>query len=191
MAQIGWRFILKANDLGFLKEPDEIEDAMGCEKTFRDGLYAGRFTQRGNGLKNAIYSHYSDGKGIIHTVESGWDRSQNREERWQRKNHCARIDDMDPGDDRIPAGIHFVDFQVYESRTGNTDNVYIEKDGRSFGWTQDDQGKWSHINQFRFAEGMDRANLGWADFDGDGQNHIICIEKFSGDGRVFYKSGPQ
>ncbi|RYP36160.1 hypothetical protein DL767_003492 [Monosporascus sp. MG133] len=68
--------ILEADDLGFLKEPHEIEDAVGCEKTFGDGVYAGGLTQRGSGLDDGTYRHYSDEKVIIYTLESGWDRNR-------------------------------------------------------------------------------------------------------------------
>ncbi|RYP80286.1 hypothetical protein DL770_006285 [Monosporascus sp. CRB-9-2] len=245
-AQIRWRSILEADDLGFLTEPHEIEDVMECEETFGDGVHAGGLTQRGSGLDGGTYRHCRDEKGIIHTVKSGWDRNQwsfaqlfssERDDipGWleksdgrvvdgvlrnagNEKSRFAKIEDLDLGGDCISAGIHFVDVSgdglddficiansgeafaaiigidlpvrfADISGTGRSDYVCIEKDGRSWGWTQDDQGKWSHIDQFKFADGMGRANLRWADVDSDSRNDMICIDKFSGDGRVFYNQG--
>ncbi|KUJ11379.1 uncharacterized protein LY89DRAFT_739567 [Mollisia scopiformis] len=37
--------------------------------------------------------------------------------------------------------------------------------------------------------GKDRANLRWADVDGDGKDDMLWIEKFSGDGYVWYNDG--
>ncbi|RYP62853.1 hypothetical protein DL771_009547 [Monosporascus sp. 5C6A] len=112
MAQIWWKSILKAADLGFLKEPHEIEDAVGWEKAVGDGVYAEGLTQRGSGLDDGTYHHYGDERDTFlgcfekldgHVVYGDWRSSGNE------KNRFAKIEDLDPDDDCIPAGIHSVD----------------------------------------------------------------------------------
>ncbi|KAI8261062.1 Multidomain esterase [Colletotrichum sp. SAR 10_98] len=73
--------------------------------------------------------------------------------------------------------------------SGRADYVCVEKDGRMWGWTQDGNGGWTHVDQFFSAKGHDRANLQFADVDGDGKADIIWIEKFTGDSFVYYNLG--
>ncbi|KAF5507162.1 Multidomain esterase [Colletotrichum aenigma] len=73
--------------------------------------------------------------------------------------------------------------------SGRADYVCVEKDGRMWGWTQDGNGGWTHVDQFFSAKGHDRANLQFADVDGDGKSDIIWIEKFTGDSFVYYNLG--
>ncbi|KAI8222584.1 Multidomain esterase [Colletotrichum sp. SAR 10_96] len=73
--------------------------------------------------------------------------------------------------------------------SGRADYVCVEKDGRMWGWTQDGNGDWTHVDQFFSAKGHDRANLQFADVDGDGKADIIWIEKFTGDSFVYYNLG--
>ncbi|CAG8901464.1 unnamed protein product [Penicillium egyptiacum] len=75
------------------------------------------------------------------------------------------------------------------SGSGRADYLCVEKDGRSWGWTQSETGSWEYIDQFKFAEGMDRANLHWADVNGDGKADMIHTDKFNGDGSVWYNKG--
>ncbi|KAJ5352116.1 hypothetical protein N7452_001090 [Penicillium brevicompactum] len=72
---------------------------------------------------------------------------------------------------------------------GKADYLCVEKDGRSSGYVHRDGGSWDHINQFKFAEGKDRANLHWADVDGDGKADMIHTNKFNGDGAVWLNKG--
>ncbi|KAI8190758.1 hypothetical protein KHU50_000383 [Colletotrichum sp. SAR 10_65] len=45
------------------------------------------------------------------------------------------------------------------------------------------------VFDYQFAIGKDRANLHWADVDGDGKDDMLWIEKFSGDTWVWYNGG--
>jgi hypothetical protein len=45
-------------------------------------------------------------------------------------------------------------------------------------------------NQIKYSEGYDRANLQFADVNGDGRADYIWIDKFTGDGYVWYNMGP-
>jgi len=65
---------------------------------------------------------------------------------------------------------------------GRADYLCIEKDGRVSGFTQDDDGTWTHIPQIKFTDGKDRANLRWADINGDGKADMIWVNKWDGSG---------
>ncbi|THC94729.1 hypothetical protein EYZ11_005768 [Aspergillus tanneri] len=71
---------------------------------------------------------------------------------------------------------------------GRDDYLCVERDGRTWGWVHDDN-HWEYIDQFKFSEGKDRANLHWADVDGDGRADMIHTDKFTGDGSVWYNRG--
>ncbi|KAL5341394.1 hypothetical protein BJX70DRAFT_405980 [Aspergillus crustosus] len=76
------------------------------------------------------------------------------------------------------------------SGNGEADYLCVEPDGRTWGFLQsNDNSGWEHIDQFKFAEGKDRANLHWADVNGDGQADLIHTNKFNGDSTVWYNRG--
>lgn len=72
---------------------------------------------------------------------------------------------------------------------GKGDYLCVEKDGRSSGYVHRDGDSWDHINQFKFSEAKDRANLHWADVNGDGKADMIHTDKFNGDGSVWLNKG--
>ncbi|KAF4998528.1 hypothetical protein FDECE_11769 [Fusarium decemcellulare] len=76
--------------------------------------------------------------------------------------------------------------------TGNNraDYLCIKPDGHVSAFLHQDDGSWKDAGQVKFAEGHDRANLRWADVDGDGREDLLWIEKFSGDTFVAYNGGP-
>lgn len=72
--------------------------------------------------------------------------------------------------------------------TGNkrADQLCIKPNGHVSAHLQSNDGRsWENASQIKFAEGKDRANLRWADVDGDGKDDMIWIEKFSGDAWVW------
>lgn len=72
--------------------------------------------------------------------------------------------------------------------TGNkrADYLCIKPDGYVSAYLHPgDDGSWEDAGQIKFAEDKDRANLRWADVDGDGKDDMIWIEKFSGDSWVW------
>ncbi|KAL4983331.1 hypothetical protein BDW68DRAFT_191412 [Aspergillus falconensis] len=71
---------------------------------------------------------------------------------------------------------------------GKADYLCVEKDGRTWGYLQNDDGN-ELIGQIKFSEGKDRANLHWADVNGDGRADLIHTNKFNGDGTVWYNRG--
>lgn len=88
-------------------------------------------------------------------------------------------------------GLGFFDRPVHladVSGSGKADYLCVEKDGRTWGFVHNDSG-WEYIDQFKFAEGKDRANLHWADVNGDGRADLVHTNKFNGDGTVWYNRG--
>ena len=59
------------------------------------------------------------------------------------------------------------------------------------GWVHNDNDGWDYIDQFKYSEQKDRANLQWADVNGDGKADMIWTDKFTGDGSVWYNLGPR
>ncbi|KAL4861058.1 hypothetical protein BDV12DRAFT_204408 [Aspergillus spectabilis] len=89
-------------------------------------------------------------------------------------------------------GLGFFDRPVHLADiSGNkrADYLCVEKDGRTWGFVQSDVGTWEHIDQFKFSEEKDRANLYWADVNGDGRADMIHTNKFNGDGTVWLNKG--
>ncbi|KAL4860813.1 hypothetical protein BDV12DRAFT_204669 [Aspergillus spectabilis] len=89
-------------------------------------------------------------------------------------------------------GLGFFDRPVHLADiSGNrrADYLCVEKDGRAWGFVQSDVGIWEHIDQFKFSEEKDRANLYWADVNGDGRADMIHTNKFNGDGTVWLNKG--
>ncbi|KAL2819388.1 hypothetical protein BJX63DRAFT_428611 [Aspergillus granulosus] len=88
-------------------------------------------------------------------------------------------------------GIGFFDRPVHMADiTGNgmADYLCVEPDGRTWGYVHDSNG-WEYMDQIKFAEDRDRANLQWADVNGDGRADLIHTNKFTGDGTVWYSNG--
>ncbi|RDW68818.1 putative esterase [Aspergillus mulundensis] len=89
-------------------------------------------------------------------------------------------------------GVGFFDRPVHIADiTGNgrADYLCVERDGRTWGYTQDGANTFTQHTQIKFAEGKDRANLVWADVNGDGRADLIHTNKFNGDGTVWYNRG--
>jgi hypothetical protein len=89
-------------------------------------------------------------------------------------------------------GVGIFDLPVqFADITGNkrADYLCLEKDGRTWGWVQGDDGSFEYIDQVKYSEQKDRANLHWADVNGDGKDDLIWTDKFNGDGWVWYNNG--
>ncbi|KAK8062432.1 carbohydrate esterase family 3 protein [Apiospora hydei] len=76
------------------------------------------------------------------------------------------------------------------SGNGRGDYICMKKDGTAGGYLHNDDGTWTSVNQFKFAEGKDRANFRFHDVNGDGRDDLIWIDKFDGKGYVWYNEGP-
>ncbi|QKX60476.1 uncharacterized protein TRUGW13939_07621 [Talaromyces rugulosus] len=75
------------------------------------------------------------------------------------------------------------------SGNGRGDYLCIEKDGRTWGFVHNSDDSWSYIDQFKYSEQKDRADLRWADVNGDGKADLIWTDKFNGNGWVWYNNG--
>lgn len=64
----------RASDQGLISQPASLECSTG--EGFVPGVYAGGLTQRGSGVGDGIYQHESQEKGVVLTVQSGFDRDQ-------------------------------------------------------------------------------------------------------------------
>ncbi|QKX57197.1 uncharacterized protein TRUGW13939_04305 [Talaromyces rugulosus] len=81
--------------------------------------------------------------------------------------------------------VHFADV----SGNGKGDYLCVEKDGRTWGFIHNNDDGWDYVDQFKYSEQKDRANLHWADVNGDGRADMIHTDKFTGDGTVWYNLG--
>lgn len=84
-------------------------------------------------------------------------------------------------------GIH--DLAVrFADLNGNkhADYLCIKPDGEVSAYLHPEKGDdWEDLGQIKFAENRDRANLRWADVDGDGRDDMLWVDKFSGDTLVW------
>lgn len=56
--------------------PKTSEAKTGCDKEFGNGEFSGGLTQHGWGEHDGTYTHNSERKDIVFTIESKWDRDQ-------------------------------------------------------------------------------------------------------------------
>ncbi|KAK3897538.1 killer toxin subunits alpha beta [Staphylotrichum tortipilum] len=74
---------------------------------------------------------------------------------------------------------------------GLADFLCMEPDGRTWGLLNSNGGKTlTKLSQIKKTEGKDRANLHFADVNGDGLDDFLWINKFNGDTEVWYNRGP-
>jgi hypothetical protein len=71
---------------------------------------------------------------------------------------------------------------------GRADYLCIEKNTRTTGFLNHASGM-EYVGQIKFSIEKDRANIRWADVNGDGLPDLIWIDKFIGDGSVWYNKG--
>ncbi|KAL2859212.1 hypothetical protein BJX68DRAFT_252247 [Aspergillus pseudodeflectus] len=73
---------------------------------------------------------------------------------------------------------------------GRDDYLCIRRDGHITGFIHKDDNSWESVGQIKHSQEKDRANLRFADVNGDGLDDMIWVEKFNGDGYVWYNRGP-
>ncbi|KAK0625151.1 family 3 carbohydrate esterase, partial [Bombardia bombarda] len=95
--------------------------------------------------------------------------------------HCAETRGLDLHD--LPVRFGDIDGNKRD------DFLCIRPDGHVTAYVHNDDNSWKSIGQVKFEDGMDRANLRWADVNGDGKDDMIWINKFNGEGTAFYNRG--
>jgi hypothetical protein len=80
--------------------------------------------------------------------------------------------------------IHLADI----TGNGKSDYLCVQPNGCVSDYVHNDD-DCEYIDQIKFAEGKDRANLQWADVNGDGRADMIHINKLDGDGAAWYNRG--
>lgn len=71
------------------------------------------------------------------------------------------------------------------SGNNRADYLCIRETGLVRGRIQSNNGGFGPMIQIKFDEGKDRANLRWADVNGDGSDDMIWVDKFNGNGFVW------
>ncbi|KAK5653242.1 hypothetical protein OQA88_9141 [Cercophora sp. LCS_1] len=74
---------------------------------------------------------------------------------------------------------------------GLGDLICLEKNGRAYGYINSNGGNtFTWHSQFKFSEGKERADITFADVDGDRKADMLWIEKHTGDTSVWKNMGP-
>ncbi|KAJ4413888.1 hypothetical protein N0V82_008243 [Gnomoniopsis sp. IMI 355080] len=72
---------------------------------------------------------------------------------------------------------------------GRPDYLCMERDGRTKGYLHNTDGSFTYQSQIKQSDGYDRANLRFADVDGDGLADLLWTDKFRGDAMVWKNQG--
>ncbi|KAL9572343.1 hypothetical protein ACKAV7_003544 [Fusarium commune] len=87
-------------------------------------------------------------------------------------------------------GIHDLPVRFADISNNNmSDYICIQPDGRFYGWTHNSDGSWERIEQFKKAEGIDRANIRFGNVNGRGGDDLIWVDKYTGDATVYINRG--
>lgn len=145
----------------------------------------------GDGLCDIIYvnpdSGYIDGLWINKFKTTG---DLRKTENWQRVNNAGPRGSNSPCPERRGTGIFDLAVRFADiDGNGRADYLCIEKDGRTWGYLNNNDGGLTHISQFKKTEGKDRANIRFVDVNGDGKDDFLWIDKFNGDASVWYNKG--
>ncbi|KAM0342058.1 hypothetical protein ACHAPU_009786 [Fusarium lateritium] len=139
-----------------------------------------------------------DGDGacdIIHVNPKGgsvqvWINNYPKTKKWQWTHNANPAPALSCSQTR---GLGLYDMAVqFADITGNgrADYLCIQPNSRTTGFTHEDDGSWKNAGQIKVSIDKDRANLRWADVNGDGREDLLWVEKQSGDAFVFYNHGP-
>ncbi|KAH8666554.1 family 3 carbohydrate esterase, partial [Xylariales sp. PMI_506] len=105
---------------------------------------------------------------------------------WTETSNSALTCDQHRGLGFSDLAVRFADI----SGNGRADYLCIEPDSTVHGNIHNDDGSFGPRIQIKVSISKDRANLRWADVNGDGLDDMLWVEKFSGDTYVWYNQGP-
>ncbi|KAM5381701.1 hypothetical protein ACJZ2D_002921 [Fusarium nematophilum] len=72
---------------------------------------------------------------------------------------------------------------------GRGDYLCISPSGLTTAHLHSDDNTWESLGQVKFPEGADRANIRWADVNGDSLADMLWVDKFTGNAKVYYNRG--
>ncbi|CAH0054256.1 unnamed protein product [Clonostachys solani] len=72
---------------------------------------------------------------------------------------------------------------------GRADYLCLEPNSKVTGFIQNSDVSFEDVGQIKYAFEKDRANLRWADVNGDGKDDLLWVDKFNGDAYVWYNKG--
>lgn len=104
---------------------------------------------------------------------------------WSRESWSGLTCDEEPGLGIFDLSVRFADI----SGNGMADHLCISPDSAVHGHIRVNTDGFTEYLQIKVALDKDRANLRWADVNGDGADDLLWIEKFSGDTYVWYNDG--
>ncbi|KAK7942571.1 uncharacterized protein PG986_011684 [Apiospora aurea] len=207
MANVWWIAVERASRQGLIPRPAPLDTGCQASEGFVSGVYAGGLTQRGSGVGDGIYQHDSQEKGIVLTVESGFDRDQwffaslygngkddlvgwfDRPDGsvaygvWKNRGNYndasfEKIGDMNVADNCPASGVYFVDLNGVCPADGYDDFVCIAPDGNAFASINNRDGNDRSPPSFR-PIGLLKQNVGYG---GD----RVRMGDIDGDGRADY-----
>ncbi|OBT86293.1 hypothetical protein VE02_05585 [Pseudogymnoascus sp. 03VT05] len=129
------------------------EDTHGCDKQFGSGEFSGGLTQHGWGEHDGTYTHNSERKEIVFTVESKWDRNQ-----WRFARLFSRdYDDM----------VGWFEFAPGDHRYGVWKNLGSEDSSKA--------GEFKKIDDLQGDLYCIPRGVRFIDMNGDGLDDLVCI----------------
>ncbi|KAH6856359.1 hypothetical protein B0I37DRAFT_402917 [Chaetomium sp. MPI-CAGE-AT-0009] len=143
----------------------------------------------GDGLCDIIYAD-----PVSHQLEVWINKYANNKdfshwEHWTEGNQLPNLDKRcteERGTGIFDIPVRFADIDG----NGLADLLCVEPDGRTWGYLNSNGGgALTYVSQFKKTEGKDRANLHFADVNGDGKADFLWVNKFNGDSEVWYNRG--
>jgi hypothetical protein len=142
----------------------------------------------GDGLCDIIYVNSDNGEMDVwlNQYQKGGDITK-----WTHVTDTGPRGTLTPCPEKRGIGIYDLAVRFADiDGNGRADYLCIEKDGRTWGYLNNDDGGLTYISQFKKTEDKDRANLRWVDVNGDGRDDLLWVDKFNGDATVWYNEGP-
>lgn len=141
----------------------------------------------GDGLCDIIYVNPNSGEMDVwlNQHKNGGDITK-----WVHLSNAGPTGSNTPCPEKRGVGIYDLAVRFADiDGNGRADYLCIEKNGRTWGYLNNNDGSLTYISQFKKSEDKDRANLRWVDVNGDGRDDMLWVDKFIGDASVWYNRG--